>query len=172
MISACSGPSGSPVGRRNARDQGLEQLLNALAGLGAHPQRIPRLETDDLLDLHDDPLRLGRGQVDLVQHREHLQPLLDRGVAVGHALGLDPLRGIHHQQRALAGGQRARDLVGEIHVPGRVDEIELVDLAVRRLVIQRHALGLDGDAALTLQIHGVEHLLRHLALAQARRSAE
>ena len=77
-----------------------------------------------------DPLRFGRRQVDLVQYRHHFQALLDGGVAVGDALRLDALRGIDHQQRALAGRQRARHLVGEIHMPGRIDEIELVGLAV------------------------------------------
>ena len=52
-------------------------------------------------------------------------------------------------------------------MPGRVDEIQLVGLAVARLVLQRSRLRLDGDAALALQVHGVEHLLGHLAVRQA-----
>ncbi len=117
--------------RRDARHQGLEQVRDALPRLGADPQGILRLEADDLLDLVDHPLRLRRRQIDLVEHRQDLQPLLDGRVAVGHALGLDALGGIHHQQRALAGGQRAGDLVGEVHVAGGVDEVQLVGLARR-----------------------------------------
>ena len=49
---------------------------------------------------------------------------------------------------------------------GRVDEVEDVGLAVSGLVGQAHGLGLDGDAALALDVHVVEHLLRHLAVAQ------
>ena len=53
-----------------------------------------------------------------------------RGVAVGDALRLDALRGIDHQQRPFAGRQAARDLVGEVHVPRGIDQIELIALAV------------------------------------------
>ena len=48
----------------------------------------------------------------------------------------------------------------------RVDDVELVGAAVAGGVAQRHALRLDGDAALPLQIHRVEHLLGHFPLAQ------
>ena len=46
---------------------------------------------------------------------------------------------------------------------GRVDEIECVFIAVVGGVVEGHRTGLDGDAALALQIHVVEHLLVHLA---------
>src|ERR1700732_3518999 len=52
-------------------------------------------------------------------------------------------------------------------MPRSVDEIELVQLAGYRLETQRHALGFDGDAALALQIHGVEHLGLHLACIES-----
>ena len=52
---------------------------------------------------------------------------------------------------------------------GRVDQVEDIVLAVVRLVVQAHGLGLDGDAALALDIHIVEHLLGHLALGKAAR---
>src|SRR5690606_2595612 len=106
-------------------------------------------------------------QVDLVEDRDHFQALLHRGVAVGDRLRLDALGGVHHQQRAFAGGQRAADFVAEVHVPGGVDEVELVDLPVLGLVRQGHGLGLDGDAALALDRVVVEHLLFHLARGQA-----
>ena len=48
-----------------------------------------------------------------------------------------------------------------------VDQVEIVDLAVARLVGQGRGLRLDGDAALLFQIHGVEHLLGHFAVGQA-----
>ncbi len=49
----------------------------------------------------------------------------------------------------------------------RIDEVQLVDLAVARPVVERDALRLDRDAALALQVHRVEHLLGHLAIGQA-----
>lgn len=50
---------------------------------------------------------------------------------------------------------------------GRIDEIQLVGLAVARLVRQRHGLSLDGDAALALDRVVVEDLRFHFALGQA-----
>ena len=47
-----------------------------------------------------------------------------------------------------------------------VDHVQLVALPVVRVVVQRHALGLDGDAALALERHGVEHLGLHLPVGQ------
>ncbi len=47
---------------------------------------------------------------------------------------------------------------------GRVDQIQNILLPVLRLVIQPHGVGLDRDAALTLQVHIVEQLLFHIAV--------
>ena len=49
---------------------------------------------------------------------------------------------------------------------GRVDQVELILVAVVGVVVQANALGFDGDAALALQIHGVEHLRDHFALGE------
>ena len=92
---------------------------------------------------------------------------VERVIDVGERLRLDALAGVHHQQRALDGGEAAVDLVGEVDVAGRVDQVEDVILAVMRPVLQADGLRLDGDAALALDIHGIEHLLDHLALGQA-----
>ena len=51
-------------------------------------------------------------------------------------------------------------------MPGRVDQVELVDLAVLRVVHHAHGMGLDGDAALALQVHCVQHLGLHFARRQ------
>src|SRR5207248_8991314 len=50
------------------------------------------------------------------------------------------------------------DLVPEVDVAGRVDEVQRVVLPR-----QPHVLGLDGDASLPLELHGIEVLLAHLA---------
>jgi hypothetical protein len=49
-------------------------------------------------------------------------------------------------------------------VPGGVDQVEDVGLAVLRLVVEPHGARLDGDAALALEVHVVEQLRVHLAL--------
>ncbi len=90
------------------------------------------VEADHLLDLLLDALGLGGRQVDLVEDRHDLVVGVDRLVDVGERLRLDALRGVDDQERALAGGERARDLVGEVDVAGRVDQVEDVGLAVLR----------------------------------------
>jgi len=101
------------------------------------------------------------------EHGHDFDVLLDRGIAVRHRLRLHALARIHHEQGALACCERARDFIGEIDVPGRIDQVEVVGPAVSRGVLQRGGLGLDRDAALALEIHGVEDLFRHLAFSQA-----
>ena len=49
---------------------------------------------------------------------------------------------------------------------GRVDQVEAVGVSVFGFVVQANAFGLDGDAALALQVHGVEDLLVHFAGAE------
>ncbi len=62
-----------------------------------------------------------------------MQVVLQGQVEVGERLRLDPLRGVDEQHRALAGGQRAGHLVGEVDVAGGVDHVQDVVGAVRHL---------------------------------------
>ncbi len=117
---------------------------------------------DHLLRAQD----VGAGQIDLVDHRDHVQAVVDGQVGIGQGLRLHALRGVHHQQSALAAGQGTRDLVGKIHVPGSIQEVELVHFAIPGEVVHAHRMGLDGDAALAFQIHGVQHLGLHLPRRQ------
>jgi len=119
-------------------------------------------EADHLLDLAPHQLGVGGGEVDLVDDRDDLQVVLDGQVDVGQGLGLDPLGGVDDQDRPLAGGQGARHLVGEVHVTGSVDQVELVGAPVPGRVLHPHRLGLDGDAPLPLQVEGVEELVLHV----------
>jgi hypothetical protein len=123
---------------------------------------LRRVQPDDVLDLLADLFGLGGGQIDLVDDRHDLMIMLDRLIDVGERLRFHALRRIHHQQGALARGQAARDLIGEVDMPRRVHQVE--DMA---LPVEAHGLRLDGDAALLLDIHIVEHLGAHLTVGQA-----
>ena len=157
------------LGRRQARDDRLQHEIDVEAGLGRDRHRLGGVEADDVLDLLLDALRLGGGQVDLVEHRHDLVAGVERVIDVGERLRLDALARVDHQQRALAGGERARHFVGEVDVAGRVHQVEDVGLAVLGLVFEAHRLRLDGDAALALDVHGIEHLLDHVALGHRPR---
>jgi hypothetical protein len=52
-------------------------------------------------------------------------------------------------------------------VAGRVDQIEVVDLSVARLVRERSGLRLDGYPTLLFEIHRVQDLLFHLAIGES-----
>ena len=54
-------------------------------------------------------------------------------------------------------------------MPRRIDQIELVLFTILRGVLHAHGMCFDGDPALALQIHRVEHLLLHLAHHQRSR---
>ncbi len=155
--------------RRQAGDDRLQHALDVEAGLGRDRHGVGGVEADHILDLLLDPLRLGGGQVDLVEDGHDLMVGVERLVDICQRLRLDALAGVDDEQRALAGGKAARDLVGEVDVARRVHQVERVGLAVLGLVLQPHRLRLDGDAALALDIHRVEDLLGHLAIAERPR---
>ena len=90
--------------------------------------------------------------------------MLQGQVGVGQGLGLHALGGVHHQHRALTGGQGPGHLIVEVHVARGVDEIQGVGLPVGGLVVQPHRPGLDGDAPLPLQVHVVQQLGLHFPL--------
>nr|UOZ97308.1 hypothetical protein NCPCFENI_01226 [Cupriavidus sp.] len=52
-------------------------------------------------------------------------------------------------------------------MPWGVDEIKGVHLAITGSVFQCGRLGLNGNATLAFEVHGVEHLRLHLAVGQA-----
>ena len=104
------------------------------------------------------------GKIDLVENGDDLMPRVEGVIDVRQRLRLDPLARVDHQERALACGERPRHLIGEVDVAGRVHEVEDVGLAVLGSVFEPHRLRLDGDAALALDVHGIEHLLDHVAL--------
>ena len=158
-----------PVALRggNPPHQRFQRILDSQSRLGADQAGVSGIDADNLLDFHLDPLGVGLGQVHLVEYGQDFQPLLYRRIAIGDRLRLDTLTGVHHQQGALAGGEGARHLVGKIHVARRIDKVQLVYLPVTGGVVQRDALGLDGNAPLPLYVHGIEHLLVHFAGAQA-----
>ena len=157
------------LGGRDPGDDGLEHVLDADAALGAGQHRFAGVDADDVLDFLADHLGLGGGEVDLVDHRHDLVVVLDRLVDVGERLRLDPLRRVDHQQRALARGEGAADLVGEVHVPRRVHQVELILEPVLGGIVEPHRLRLDRDPPLTLNVHVIKDLLAHLPRRQPPR---
>jgi len=138
---------------------GLKHGIDAHARFGRNRQRPGAVKPDALLDFSLDPIHLGAGQVDFVEHGDDLMIVVQRQIDVGQGLGFNALRGVHDQQRTFTGRQRARNLIVEVHMPRRVDKVQLIDLAVLRGVGNAHGLRLDGDAPFPFQVHFIQILL-------------
>ena len=105
--------------------------------------------------------RSGGRQVDLVDDRHKLQPGVEREIGVRQRLRFNALRRVDDEHRAFARPQRTGHFIVEVDVPRRVDEVQLIRLAVGRFVAQGDGAGLDRNAAFPLQLHVVEQLFGH-----------
>ena len=115
---------------------------------------------------------IGVRQIDLVDHRNDREALFVREMHVRHRLRFHALRRIDDQQRALARRQTARNFVGKIDVPRRIEQIQPIGLARLRCIIHRHRMRLDRDAALPLQVHRIEQLVLPIALLDGARALQ
>ncbi len=169
---AAQGAVGVAPGRGDARHDGFQDLVDPDPLLGRGGDGARGVDADDVLDLLLGPLRLRARQVDLVEDGDDLETGIHGQVGVGQRLRLYPLAHVHHEEGPLTGGEAAAHLVREVHVPRGVDEVQDVVLPVLRLVVEPHRVLLDRDAALALQVHGVEELLGHLALGEGARALQ
>ena len=112
-----------PRGRRHLVRHGLQDLPHPPSLLGRDPDDVLSGKNQYLLHLFSHSLRLGIGQVHLVNHRYQGQPQLLSDKHIGHGLGLHALGGIHHHHRAFTGGQAPGHLVSEVHMAGGIDEV-------------------------------------------------
>ena len=106
--------------------------MNADALLGADQNRIAGIEPDHFFDLFANPLRLGRGQIDLIDYRNNFEIMVQREISIRERLRFHALRCVHHQQRAFACLQTARNFIGKVHMARRIDQIELIPIARHR----------------------------------------
>ncbi len=157
-----------PFGCGHFVHDGVQHLLYAHAGAGTHAEHVLRLAAQKVAHLVLHQVRLGAVHVNLVEHGNNLQPMVDSLVQITNGLCLNTLRSIHHQQRALAGGNGTGHLITEVHVSWRVNQVEPIRLPTPH-VIHLDGVALDGDALLPLQVHVVQHLVFHLAVAQRAR---
>ena len=93
-------------GRRDLLDQAIEQFLDPHTGLARNPQHVLRLAADERCQLLGVLVGIGRRQIDLVQHGDDVQIVLERQIEVRERLGLDALGGVDEQDRSLARGER------------------------------------------------------------------
>ena len=141
--------------RRHLLDDTLQDFFDILPGLGGDGDRLRHVKADDILDFRLYALHVCAREVDFVDDRDDLQIMVERKIYIGKRLRLYALRRIDDEDRAFAGRKGTRDFIVEIDMPWGIDEVQLVGFAVLIRVVQAHRLFLDGDAALTLELHRV-----------------
>ena len=152
--------------RGDAVDDGFQDIFHAEAAFCADQESIGGGNRQHIFDLLFCKIGLGRGQVNFVDDRDDGEVVRSGEESVGDGLCFDTLACVDDEKGALASGKRAGNFVGKVDVAGSIDQVEAIVVAVFRGVMQANAFRLDGDAALALQVHGIEHLLVHLALGK------
>ena len=141
------GPAGAAGG---VEDREVELVL---VGVERH---------EEVEDLVQRPVGLGVGLVDLVEDDDRAQAEPQR--LGGDELGLRhrAFGGVDEEEDAVDHAEDALDLAAEVGVAGGVDDVDAVALP-----LDRGRLGEDGDAALALEVVGIEGPLdRGLVLAE------
>jgi hypothetical protein len=82
------------------------------------------IELEIVGELLEDAVDVGVGRVDLVERGNDSEVGATRECVVGESLSLNALRGVDEQHGALAAVESTRDLVGEVDVARRVDQID------------------------------------------------
>ena len=138
-------------------NDGGKNLFHAHARLARSADNLFTLAAQQLHDFIFHLIRIGTCHVTLVDDRNNLQIVFYRHVEVGYGLRLHALRGVHNEQRAFAGGNGARHLVGEIHVSRGVNQIQNI-LFLLIHILHLYGMAFDGDTPLFFKVHVIQHL--------------
>ena len=157
----------APGRRRDPLDDRVEQLGNTASGLRGDPQHAIGRLAEEVAELARGASGSACGRSILFAAGTTSRPPSIARYAFASVCASIPCAASTTSERTLARLQRARDLVREVHVTRRVDEVQLVAPPVHA-----DGLGLDRDAALALELHRVEELLAHLALAHGASQLE
>ncbi len=148
---------GVALWRRNAFYYGIENRLNAQARFAAGTNYLFAFAAEQVHNFVLHCVGHCALHVAFVHHGNYLEIMLDGHVEVADGLRLHALRCVYHQQCALASGYGAAHLVRKIDMPRRINQIQRVFFAVVG-VFHLYGVAFDGDAALTLEVHIVQHL--------------
>ena len=95
----------------NALDYGAENFRHTQSGLTARAKYVFTLAAEQIYNLILNLVGLGTVKVHLVYDRNNLKVIFNGHIEVRYSLGLNALRGVDNQQRALACGYRARHFI-------------------------------------------------------------
>ncbi len=142
----------------------FQDLLDADSHFRARINRFLGRNGKNFLELSVHRRDVGIRQIDFVDDRYDREALFVREMHVRDGLRLHALCGIDDEQRTFAGRERARDFIGEIDVPRRVEQIEPVFLSRLARVPHRDRMRFNRDSALAFEIHRIEQLILLVAL--------
>ena len=121
-----------------------------------------RIQSQFVLYLFLHHFDVGGRQIDLVDDGNDDQVVLHRSIEIGEGLSLHALRRVDEEKHSFARSEGARDLVGEIHVPRCVDQIEEILPSGLACIRQGDRLTFDRNSPLPLNIHVIEYLVSEL----------
>ena len=155
--------------RRELLHNGLQDLVHIETGLCGNARRGLCLDADYIFDFQSDLVWLRARKIHLIDDRDNLEVVVQRHVDICERLRLNALGGIDHKNRTVAGCERTGNFIIKVHVSRCVDQVKNILLAVCRAVHRARCLALDCDAALPLEIHGIQNLVLHLPLGEQTR---
>ena len=87
-------------------------------------------------------------------------------IDIGQRLRFNALRRIDDQNGTVTGRQAAGYFIVEVHMSGRIDQVEDIFVPVVRFIDDAAGLRLDRNASLALQIHVIQDLRLHFPLCK------
>ena len=89
----------------------FQQFWHTIAGFTRYRQSIPCVQSNHICNLFTCTCNITGRQINLVQHRQHFQIIIQRQIRICQRLCLNPLGCVNQHQRAFARGQRPRHFV-------------------------------------------------------------
>ena len=99
------GGVGVAGGRWRCGDDAVQEVADAVAGLGGDAEDLGGVGAQEVGQLAGHLFGAGGGQVGLVDDGDDGQVQLEGGVCIGEGLGFDALGGVDQEDGALAGGE-------------------------------------------------------------------
>ena len=144
--------------RRNAVDNCIKNLIDVFASFRGNLDDFRFVTAEQIHDFCRDARHVASRQIDLINHRNNFQILLECEINVCERLSLNTLRCIDDKNRAFNSLKTTGNLIRKINVARGVDEIQNMVLPVH--VGWRE---LDSNTLLALKFHAIEELRFHLA---------
>ena len=155
------------------RNDCLAQLVHPVPELSGDQERRVGVQAEIVVDLLLHTLDVRAGGRSILLMTGMISRLCSMAMyMLASVCASTPWARVDEQHRSLAGRDGTRDLVGKVHVPRGVDEVQDVLDAIFRRVRDRDRLALDRDAAFPLDVHVVQDLVVELPVGHQARTLD